>query len=863
MLPLSLTLQNFMSYGDEPVTLELRGMDVICLSGDNGHGKSAILDAITYALWGETRLGKQGHDQLIRLGADEMAVVFDFQLGANLYRVRRQRTRKGSGQIWEIQAIEEDGTLRPLTGLSTSDTGRVITRLLRMNYDTFLNSAYLKQGKADEFVKQTATRRKDILAEILDLSRYDELEALARIKAREWTDRKLDAERTLKQIESVIAEEPEIREEATLNDQELARLQTESESLASKIEATNLRLALIDSKKREHDENLKRIASLDNQIRELSKSIESDKALCNEAAKLLGQKDQILRDYKLLQDTQSSIEKLTSESEHLNILERDLTSAQQSMENQKRELESHLKLLSSEFAKLEKELAAIPELHAESDQAKLLQTQIDQSKTDLSTHQKSRDILVQEMAELKAKYNLTNEKLDILEQRSVKIASLTDVCSVCGSPLSPKQIEEISEQIEAERTDLLSLQSELKRAGSANKSKLSKLDEEIKLVQAFIDANEPKRARLLSSERRLSELLSLKSENYPSLKKQISDSKSHLNSPDFAAEDKLKINKLSVEISALSSSRADLQNARATQKSLEPVVHAHARLINADRDHTAAQERLTRNTGQQETLKAEHNRLSSSLTDIDSSTKEAADINSLLVSQKQQLTEVTKLVSHTQNEQGRFQNRLEQIQKAIAQKAAREVELKSAEREALLHTELAVAFSKRGVQALIIDTAMPELESDASELLGRLTDGSMNLLIQTQKAAKSKTTDDDLVETLDIIVRDDLGERALEMYSGGESFRVSFALRIGLSKLLARRAGADLQTLIIDEGFGSQDASGREKLVDAIMAIRTDFAQIIVITHVDELKDAFANRIEIIKTPSGSQANMILGSAIG
>jgi exonuclease SbcC len=139
----------------------------------------------------------------------------------------------------------------------------------------------------------------------------------------------------------------------------------------------------------------------------------------------------------------------------------------------------------------------------------------------------------------------------------------------------------------------------------------------------------------------------------------------------------------------------------------------------------------------------------------------------------------------------------------------------------------------------------------------------MNLMIQTQKASKSKQSDDDVIETLDIIVRDDLGERSLEMYSGGESFKVSFALRIGLSKLLARRAGADLQTLIIDEGFGSQDSTGRERLVDSIMAIRQDFARILVITHVDELKDAFANRIEIVKTPSGSVAIPMMGIASG
>src|SRR5207244_12800067 len=63
----------------------------------------------------------------------------------------------------------------------------------------------------------------------------------------------------------------------------------------------------------------------------------------------------------------------------------------------------------------------------------------------------------------------------------------------------------------------------------------------------------------------------------------------------------------------------------------------------------------------------------------------------------------------------------------------------------------------------------------------------------------------DLISTLDVNVSDELGTRPYELFSGGEKFRVDFAIRIALSKLLARRAGAPLQMLAIDEGFGTQD----------------------------------------------------------
>ena len=78
------------------------------------------------------------------------------------------------------------------------------------------------------------------------------------------------------------------------------------------------------------------------------------------------------------------------------------------------------------------------------------------------------------------------------------------------------------------------------------------------------------------------------------------------------------------------------------------------------------------------------------------------------------------------------------------------------------------------------------------------------------------------------------------------------AVSVALAKLLARRAGARLETLVIDEGFGSQDNKGRERLVEAITSVQTEFKHILVITHIQELKDLFPVQIEITKTPQGS-----------
>jgi exonuclease SbcC len=162
-----------------------------------------------------------------------------------------------------------------------------------------------------------------------------------------------------------------------------------------------------------------------------------------------------------------------------------------------------------------------------------------------------------------------------------------------------------------------------------------------------------------------------------------------------------------------------------------------------------------------------------------------------------------------------------------------------------LYGDLVQLFGKNGIQAIMIENAIPELEDEANHVLARITDNAMHLTLETQRDTRTGK----VAETLDIKISDTLGTRNYELFSGGEAFRINFALRIALSKMLARRAGTRLRTLVIDEGFGTQDSQGLERLVEVIKAIREDFAKIIVITHLRELKNAFDTHIEIKKDP--------------
>ena len=204
--------------------------------------------------------------------------------------------------------------------------------------------------------------------------------------------------------------------------------------------------------------------------------------------------------------------------------------------------------------------------------------------------------------------------------------------------------------------------------------------------------------------------------------------------------------------------------------------------------------------------------------------------------------------------QGRLEQQLSQLAEVEEQIKATKTQIEGAKRQQRIYQELVQAFGKNGIQALTIENALPQLEAQTNQILARLTGNQLHVQFITQKTTRSRSKKNaKLIDTLDIAIADACGTRPYETYSGGEGFRINFAIRLALAKLLAQRAGTALQMLIIDEGFGTQDAAGCERLIAAINAIATDFDCILTVTHMPQFKEAFQSRIEISKSSDGSQ----------
>ena len=203
---------------------------------------------------------------------------------------------------------------------------------------------------------------------------------------------------------------------------------------------------------------------------------------------------------------------------------------------------------------------------------------------------------------------------------------------------------------------------------------------------------------------------------------------------------------------------------------------------------------------------------------------------------------------------GRLQQQQQHLEALTQQKQSIQEQIQDGQKQYRVYNELAIAFGKKGIQTLMIENMLPQLEAETNKILSRLTGNQLHVQFVTQKAGRSSKKKTKLIDTLDILIADTQGTRPYETYSGGEAFRINFSIRLALAQLLCTRQGTRLQMLIVDEGFGTQDRQGCDRLIAAINAISPDFANILIVTHMPQFKEAFQARIEVSKTPEmGSQ----------
>jgi DNA repair protein SbcC/Rad50 len=851
MLPIRLSLKNFMSYGEPAEELDFRNFHLACISGNNGEGKSSLLDAITWALWGVARgtdARGAGADDLIHLGTEEAEVIFEFEVDANPWRVTRSRRRSRGGNL--TLARGENGNWLEASGATQSNTQLLINRLLGLDYQTFISSAFLLQGRADEFSRQGASDRKKILGDILGLEIFERLAEQAREAAREAQQNAALLEKEIARWEEEISHRPEWQEKLTAAESGLAETKEKVQAAREETEIKQAALSRLEEKTKQAETSDIRARKSAAQVKDLQREENEIKARLEECEKLLKQQEKIAAGFAALEESRQALQTWGEKAGQFAALAQRREMAAGRITQAKTKLQTQIEQLSKQQAEkkrqgetevINKQLAVCEKCIAE---LEVGQKELTALQAESRAAREKSLVLGEQLKQLQVAQVKKQESLELLQDAEA-------LCPVCRTQLSEPRRQELIADAQKEQAVL---------AGE-----LAQCSRDISQIMTEAEQMETRLRELTAGQQRLAELTREKAklegllnqaqvarEQSKTLGEEIAALTKQLQNEDFSPEEKKALAAVETEISALGYDPAAHKQRAAQVEKLLPFEKQKAQLEQActlAEHHQAALKKIQENL---QTAKEEAVSAQAALTALQSEIAQLEQARNDARRAAQQLALGEKALSALANQAAVLKNelaRLEQTQATLTKsRKAKERSLEAA----TTYSELSKAYGKNGVQALIIETALPQLEQYANELLDKLSEGRMRVSFLTQKERG-----DGLAETLEIRIRDENGERRYELFSGGEAFRLNFAIRLALSRLLTQRAGAKLSTLVVDEGFGSQDAAGRQRLVEAIRAVAKDFERIIVITHLEELKAEFPHRIEVSKDETGSHLRQI------
>ncbi|MBM3180597.1 MAG: SMC family ATPase [Chloroflexi bacterium] len=867
MIPLHLRISGFLSYRD-PVELDFDSFELACISGNNGAGKSSLLDAITWALFGEAR-GKSS--DIININQDVKAaeVALTFAYENNIYRVQRSLPR-GKNTVLEFQVLvgggqnaengmqkAEGGLWKPLTEKTTRDTQARIELTLRLDYETFINASFFLQGKADQFTQKKASERKAVLSTILGLEIWDMYKERTAEKRKAIEDEVNTIDGRIAEINAELAEEDTRKarlEELESNLKQLTSARAAQEKTLDNLKQTaailNEQRKMVETLFKTLENSRSSLAGFEPRLAEKSR----DQA---KYADLISRAKEIESEYKAWQKARTEVETLDKIAAQFRTHDEKRQPLLREIEVEKVKLEQELGVLNIQSSAIMDQLSVIEDLEKQIGTAKQSLGEIETQIAKRNEIELQRNEAREKYAGLKVENETLRQEMEELKERikTLKSAEGAD-CPLCGQPLSKDH----------RKSTLGQLEETGRQKGDqfrANKRETDEIERQVANDEAQIakfanaENERMKFSNLVSQlETRLETVKTQNADWEKKGAKRLKEVNEALETKKYASNAQKELAKLDKELvklgydaSAHDKARKKENEGRSTEEEYSSLKSAREVSKRVESEIKGLEEESRKKKEEVAVNEKAYNDAAQALSKAETGAPNIQETEN-------RLFELRENENRTRDQAGAARQRVDVLATLRARKVDHETQREELSQKIAHHKTLERAFGRDGVPALLIEQALPQIEQKANDLLERLSDGHMSIRFITQEAYKDKKRDD-LRETLDIQISDSAGTRDYEMYSGGEAFRINFAIRLALSEILAQRKGARLQTLVIDEGFGSQDAQGRQRLIEAINLVKKDFAKILVITHLDELKDSFPNRIEVEKTERGSSVTVI------
>ncbi len=236
--PTRLEIQGLTAYRDT-VEVDFSELDLFAITGETGAGKSSLVDAISFALFGRAPRVGSGVKDLISQGADRLKVSLEFRSNGERYRIYRETGRRGQKPPQIERYDKQQGEWMPEEADRVKDANAFIERLLQMDYEAFVRSVVLPQGQFQEFLSGDRDQRRKVLDRLLDLELYERIARRANSIAHE-SER--EAERIGERLRDELSDAtPEELKNAKA---QLKALEAQAKELAAVREATEAALRI-------------------------------------------------------------------------------------------------------------------------------------------------------------------------------------------------------------------------------------------------------------------------------------------------------------------------------------------------------------------------------------------------------------------------------------------------------------------------------------------------------------------------------------------------------------------------------------------------------------------------------------------
>lgn len=816
----TIELKNFGAY--QATNIDLSQVAAATIGGPNGAGKStAFIDAPLWALFGKCRMDT---DKILRLGTDEMTVSVGFLLNGQHYRVTRTRSLKTKAGKSELQvAIEQDGNWIPVSGARLADTQQQIIELLCADFDLLTTTGFLVQGQAARFCQATPSERKAILAQILRLDQYAELKTGATragtvvATKRDGTQQALSGlSGTELVIDSLKREAATIAARRQRITQELAALDRERQTLIEQQARDRASLEALTTIPEQLEKAQARRQDLKTRERVLLERRDRlEKILANQAVieAKVEEEQTIKASLEALpthaQTVQGSIETLTNDLTRYQeeagkgaAIERDLETARRKVDEAVRAYTDATAAMQTSSLVLKQKIDQAIDLYLR---------ETDRMRTNVEADQKAVQLLGQVPcdATLQGRCQFTIQAVQAKQRletsRPELEARLEDRYAIARmvAPEKAAQHQQLLEDIEARITDRAYMVTAICPIGSQEIARLTQQ------LQAWSDEGWATKIGVAKTE------LEAQRQKLKELHTQRESLTARL----------AKLAEFTVLVPELQAADRDLEQ---VNLDLAAVILDMAEVLaSIEQDQTQLAER--------QTLTARLAQTDVDLQETDKRRAAQTAVDQGLAQQGGQLIE-----------------RIQQAELDLVMAAELRKELDVLASDVRQYAMLVEAYTV--IPVLIMESAVPMLDQETNGMLAKLSTSGMQVRLETQKTLKSR---DGLAETLEIIVRDVFGERPYECYSGGEKARINLAVRIGLSKLLANRAGARLETLVVDEAYGEVDQEGVAQLVECLPVLTKEFPLLLFVSHDEAFKNALSQQIIVHKNGTGSTVEVM------